>query len=93
MTVLLYVIAFWFQTPAVFAQDNRDEIVAGVPKDFPPQYSIDRKTDKPDGFAIDVMNALAGKAGLKVSYVLFDEWQDIHQALREGRVDGSPTRE
>lgn len=90
LVLLLCVVFLWFQTPASFARDNPEEIVAGVPSDFPPQYSIDPKTGQPEGFAIDVMNILARKADLKVRYVVFDRWHEIIQAMKEGRIDVVP---
>jgi PAS domain S-box-containing protein len=90
LTVLLCVIVLWFRTPASFARNNPEEIVAGVPSDFPPQYSIDPKTGQPEGFAVDAMNVLARKTGLKVRYVVFNRWHEIIQAMKEGRIDVVP---
>lgn len=75
--------------PAI-AKKSPDEILAGVHRNFLPQYSIDEKTGKPTGFAIDIMDEIAIRAGLKVRYVIFNEWPQINQALREGRIDIIP---
>ena len=40
------------------------KIIAAVPPDFPPTYYRDAQTGKPQGFAIDVMNEVARRAGL-----------------------------
>lgn len=65
------------------------EIVAGVPKHFPPHYVVD-KDGRITGFAVEVMDELARRANLKVTYKLFDSWAELHQALRDGRVDLIP---
>lgn len=83
---------FTFQFPIspAFAEKSPDEILAGVHRNFPPQYSIDEKTGKPTGFAVDIMDEVARRAGLKVRYVIFNEWPQINQALKEGRIDIIP---
>jgi|GEM_PF-1205939 len=80
-----------FPASPIPAAKNPDEIVAGIPKDFPPHYLIDEKTGQPLGFAIDAMEEIAKRAGLgKVRYVAFDGWPAVIQALKEGRVDIIP---
>ncbi|MCG6534046.1 MAG: transporter substrate-binding domain-containing protein [Syntrophales bacterium LBB04] len=76
--------------PPVSAGEKPGELIAGVHRDFPPQYSLDAKTGKPMGFAIDVMDEIAKRQGLKVQYVIFDEWAQIIEALKAGRIDVIP---
>lgn len=64
-------------------------IVAGVPKEFPPQYSID-KNGKSVGFAIDLMNQLAKSIEINVRYRQYDSWAETFLALRKGEVDVIP---
>jgi len=47
-------------------------ILAAVPANFPPQYSIDKKTGRPTGFAIDLMDEVARRAGLSIRYIVFE---------------------
>ncbi len=61
-------------------------VLAGVPADFPPQYSIDTKTGQPVGFAIDIMDELTKKIGLTVQYKVFDTWPEAILALKEKRI-------
>ncbi|MDD2301944.1 MAG: transporter substrate-binding domain-containing protein [Eubacteriales bacterium] len=87
---LLAGFAFQFPLSTVPAEKSPDEILVGVLRNFPPEYSIDEKTGKPTGFAIDIMDEVSRKTGLKIRYVIFDEWPPIIQALKEGRIDIIP---
>ncbi|MBA4421733.1 MAG: hypothetical protein C0390_01380 [Syntrophus sp. (in: bacteria)] len=94
-TVLLWAIlavfAFPIRISLSLAGEHPGEVLAGIPKDFPPHYSIDEKTGQPSGFAIDTMDEIARRAGLKkVRYVVFDGWSAVIRALKEGRVDIIP---
>ncbi len=82
---------------AAFAADtSRDgradaKIVrAGVLENFPPHYLTDKRSGKPTGFAIDVMNAVAKRAGLSVEYVVFPTWVKLNEALRHRKIDVIP---
>lgn len=61
-----------------------------VPSDFPPTYFKDDKTGKAAGFAIDVMDELARRTGLKVVYVFGKPWDEIHEMLLSGKADVIP---
>ncbi|MBU3926466.1 MAG: transporter substrate-binding domain-containing protein, partial [Bacteroidetes bacterium] len=93
-TLMLFLVfagfAFQFHLSPAIAERSPDEILVGVHKNFPPQYSIDEKTGKPTGFAIDIMDEVASRAGLKIRYVIFDEWPQLTQALKEGQIDIIP---
>ncbi len=54
-----------------------------------PQYDTNAG-GAPIGFAVDVMDAVAAMAGLKVSYVQMESFPDAMAALRDGRVDIIP---
>jgi PAS domain S-box-containing protein len=82
--------ALQFPLSPALAEKSQNEILAGVHRDFPPQYSIDEKTGKPAGFAIDTMDKIAKRAGLKIRYVVFNDWPLINSALKEGRIDIIP---
>ncbi len=50
---------------------------AAVPPDFPPYYLID-EAGQPTGFAIEVMNLVADRAGFDISYVVKEHWADAN---------------
>ncbi|MHB8091462.1 MAG: transporter substrate-binding domain-containing protein [Syntrophales bacterium] len=82
--------ALQFPLSPAIAEKIPAEILAGVHRNFPPQYSLDEQTGQPVGFAIDIMDEVARRAGLKIRYVIFDEWPPIMKALKEGRIDIIP---
>ncbi|MFC1672875.1 PAS domain S-box protein [Pseudomonadota bacterium] len=72
-----------------FANDDTSEITAVVTSNFPPYFMADEH-GKPEGFAIDVMDAVAERSGLRVRYVPVQGWPDATEALRAGDVDVMP---
>lgn len=87
---LLVILIFQTLSPYALAQTDEDEIIAGVPANFPPQYQVDAKTGKPYGFAIDVMDEVALRSGIKVRYVVYGNFSDVIVALRKGEIDIVP---
>jgi PAS domain S-box-containing protein len=88
----------WTATaPAALAQSESGEIanpsprsvVAVVPRSWPPQYQVDRN-GKPIGFAIDVMDEVAARAGLTVTYVVAENFSTAVDILRQGNADLIP---
>jgi diguanylate cyclase len=77
--------------PAVTLSDEAaaSEIIAVFPKSFPPYYMTDDKGN-PTGFAIDVIEEVAERAGLKLRFDVKDTWKDVEEALRSGRGDLIP---
>ncbi|GFE60929.1 transporter substrate-binding domain-containing protein [Geobacter sp. AOG2] len=67
-----------------------DTIVAAIPPDFPPTYSRDRQSGKPVGFAVDILNEIARRAGLKVVYVFGQHWDDVEHLVLSGQADVIP---
>jgi PAS domain S-box-containing protein len=66
-----------------------EEWVAAVPRDHPPQYSTNQHGE-PEGFAVEVMNILARRAGVRIRYVVKDTWIQAADALRSGSVQLIP---
>ncbi len=64
-------------------------IAVAVLRDWPPEYSTD-EAGKPTGFAVDVMDAVARRAGLSVSYRVYDTFPDAIAALEQGQVRAIP---
>jgi PAS domain S-box-containing protein len=93
-TLLLFLVligfAFQFTISPALADKSATEILAGVHRNYPPQYFTDEKTGKPSGFAIDTMDEIARRAGLKINYLVFNDWTQINSALKEGRIDIIP---
>lgn len=66
-----------------------DEVTVGVLRNWPPHYLVS-PNGEPGGFAVDVMDAVASQAGLRVRYLPFDTYTDMAQALRDGSIDVIP---
>ncbi len=65
-------------------------VIAVIPEDFPPTYFKNQQTGRADGFAVDVMDELARRSGLKVRYVFGKPWDEIMEMLSDGRADIVP---
>jgi PAS domain S-box-containing protein len=65
-------------------------ITAIIPLDSPPTYYQDQHTGHPAGFAVDVMNVIARRSGLQVTYVYGRAWKDIIQQVRQGSAEVIP---
>ena len=57
---------------------------------FPPQFVDAIPGQKPAGFAIDVIESVARRAGIRLSYASFPDWQAMIDAFREDRIDVIP---
>lgn len=67
-------------------------LVAVIPTDFQPTYFRDPATGQPAGLAVDVMNALARRANLTISYRFAKPWQEIEDLVLQGEADLIPFR-
>jgi PAS domain S-box-containing protein len=64
---------------------DHKNIIAGIPRSFPPQYITDEKGIS-TGLAIDLMDAIALKAGLHIQYKVMETWAEVYEALKQGDV-------
>ena len=65
------------------------EVIAVVPRSWPPQYTVN-EDGNPTGFAIDVMDAVAERAGLSVKYIIKETWTEVSETLQNGKADLIP---
>src|SRR5665648_581852 len=86
LIMALLLVSFAYVIPSVFAAQDDDVVIAGVPANFPPQYQVDAKTGKPYGFAIDVMDEVARRSGIKVRYVVYLSLIHISEPTRLGMI-------
>ncbi|MES9936161.1 MAG: transporter substrate-binding domain-containing protein, partial [Sedimenticola sp.] len=66
-----------------------EPLVVAVHKHFPPHYILD-ETQVPDGFAVDVLEEIADRSGMRLVYRVYDDWAGMQEALRHGEVDLIP---
>jgi len=72
------------------ARQKRTTVTAIIPLDSPPTYFKDQKTGQASGFAVEVMNAAAERAGLGITYIYGREWSEMIDAVDKGRADVMP---
>ncbi|GEM_PF-1207587 len=65
-------------------------VTAVILRDLQPVSFVDPKTDRPTGFAVDLTDAITARAGLQVRYLVVNNWQEVEDALAEGRADLCP---
>lgn len=78
--------------PAVAAQESiavgpTNPVRVGILRHFPPHYLTSARTGEPDGFAIDIIDAVAKRAGLEVKFVVYPAWPDLNAALQRKDID------
>ncbi len=77
------------QTSETADESTPRHVVAAVPRHWPPQYEID-DSGNPIGFAIDVMEEVAARAELTVTYLIKDSFAEAVDALLTGDADLIP---
>ncbi|MBF0328569.1 MAG: transporter substrate-binding domain-containing protein [Nitrospirae bacterium] len=70
--------------------NNLTTLTAVVHHDYQPTAFQDPKTKKAKGFAIDLMDEIAKRAGFQVSYRFENDWTEIVEAVRTGKADLAP---
>jgi ABC-type amino acid transport substrate-binding protein len=64
-------------------------IISSTAKDFPPYYVID-KSGKPGGFAVEVLNEVAKRAGINVEYKIYKNGRELQRALMSRTIQVIP---
>lgn len=81
-------LAFFALSAGPVSAEKR-QVVAAVLRDFPPLYQTG-PSGQPEGFAIDILNAVARDADLSVSYLQVNNWGEAMNLLRGGKIDLIP---
>lgn len=85
--VLVFVFCQFWGTPGFSASQT---VTAAVLGDFSPVFSVMNAGGKPQGFAIDVLEAVAKQAGFELEYLVVRNWDEAQQLVREGKADLIP---
>lgn len=85
------VVNVMFYSEPVKAQELviAEELVVAVPLRFPPYYQTNN-AGNPEGFAVEMFNAVAERAGLRYRYKVYLTWQDVISAMKKGEADIIP---
>jgi signal transduction histidine kinase/ABC-type amino acid transport substrate-binding protein len=86
ISIIVCMIFHIFSTTILSAGNKEQDINTAILDNWPPQYMTDKDTGKPTGFAIDVMNQIAAVSDLKINYVKYTRWPEIHNAIRNNEA-------
>ena len=76
--------------PATAPQPENRKLIVVVQPNFPPTFFKSTKDGQPQGFAIDLMNEVARRAGLDIQYVFGNTWEESQQMVLDGKADIIP---
>jgi len=71
------------------AAESRTRLTAAVLADFPPLYVTDGE-GRPDGFALDILKAVAADAGIDYDLLVVRNWAEAMDAVKKKRADFVP---
>jgi signal transduction histidine kinase len=66
-----------------------ETITASLPASWPPHYIV-LPGEEPTGFAVEILNAVAQRAGYKVSYRVTETMREAYDLAVDGKVDLMP---
>jgi len=89
LTILTIIVSATILPLHAMTWAQEQQIVAAVPKNFPPQFITDSSGDI-SGFGVDIMDRVADIAGLDIRYDAYDSWPKVFKAVKEGRADIIP---
>ena len=88
--ILLVSIIFWAGALCHAVPDKLSSTIrVATLENFPPQYSLTDQGE-PAGFAIAIMDQVAELAGLTPEYIIYPNWKQAQQALKNGTIDAIP---
>lgn len=73
------------------AENPPTRLKVAVLRNFPPQYATG-PDGRPQGFAVDTIEAIAELAGFDVEYVPKENWAEMFAAVKSGEVDLIPNQ-
>ncbi|NMC99146.1 MAG: transporter substrate-binding domain-containing protein [Bacteroidales bacterium] len=84
---LILLIFISFIQATTFLSFSQNKIKVGV-YDNPPKIFMN-KNNKPEGFFIDIIQAIAKNENIKIEYV-YGDWSDLSEKLKKGEIDVLP---
>ena len=66
---------------AEFSNGQNKPIVAVIHCDYSPGSFLDKNVDMPSGFFVEIMDGVATRAGLQITYICKNGWSAIIQAI------------
>ena len=82
----------WLLLQSLWATAEDRPLVAVIPPDLAPYYFRDPADGKPAGLAVDITDALARRAGLRIEYRFARAWDEVDSLVQSGQADLIPLR-
>lgn len=70
-----------------YAHYQKTQLVAVIHQDSPPTFFRDPETGKASGFEVDVVNKIAKRSGLSITYIFGQDWNDMIRKVLIGEAD------
>ena len=86
LVLTIFVVFFSLASNSVKAEDNKEELIVGVPIDRCPMFYVDNDSGQVVGIGIDLMKIAAENAGYKVSFTIIKE-ETMKDALDSDSYD------
>jgi len=83
--ILACVTSSWAESPQ--KQIASEKATAVIHCSYAPVTFWDKNSDKPSGFAVDIINSAAGHAGLKINYICKPGWPEMITSVETGEAD------
>ena len=80
-----FVAPSWAEPPSGSAFPAKT--VAVIHCDYPPVSFLNKSTNRPSGFFVDIMDVIGKRAGLQVTYVCESGWPEMMNAIESGKAD------
>lgn len=94
LLVLLMLVFFasmgTFSPSAALGQEATNAYTVAVLQNWPPHYITDPETNAPGGFAVEVFEAIAARAGIETTYKVYPSWPVMFRDIRKGGLDIIP---
>lgn len=85
-SILLHVFLLLFSSHLYAKSPANDTIFFRGNMDYPP-YQLMDKDKNPDGFSIDLLNAIGNTMGLNI-HIELGPWDEVREQLEQGDIDG-----
>jgi|GEM_PF-2136894 len=71
--------------PPLSFEFSGGDVIAAAPRYFPPYFQTGRN-GAATGFAIETMDAIAKRAGIRIKYKIYANWNEVQKAIKSGEA-------
>jgi len=84
----IFILFLFFYTLLYSSSSNKIYKVV-LHKDWKPYYFIN-ENGNPDGYAVELFNAVAQKSNISFEYIVVNNWKEVNNLIEEGNIDIVP---